>query len=116
MNASARAFLAKLLSNIDEAIASGFLPPVPEKDACGICDYRAVCGPYEEQRASRDKNRQDERLGRAARDSGVPVRTGARYSPTPRPGSGFATSLDESLIVEASAGTGKTTELVKRIG
>ena len=25
------------------------------------------------------------------------------------------TSLDESLIVEASAGTGKTTELVRRI-
>jgi ATP-dependent helicase/nuclease subunit B len=62
VNASARRFLEKLLSNIDDAIASGFLPPVPEKDACGICDYRAVCGPYEELRASRAKNRQDERL------------------------------------------------------
>jgi CRISPR/Cas system-associated exonuclease Cas4 (RecB family) len=62
VNASARRFLEKLLSNIDDAIAQGFLPPVPEKDACGICDYRAVCGPYEEHRASRAKNRQDERL------------------------------------------------------
>jgi CRISPR/Cas system-associated exonuclease Cas4 (RecB family) len=62
VNASARRFMEKLLSNIDDAIASGFLPPVPEKDACGFCDYRAVCGPYEEQRASRTKNRQDERL------------------------------------------------------
>jgi len=62
VNASARRFMEKLLSNIDDAIASGFLPPVPEKDACGFCDYRAVCGPYEEQRASRAKNRRDERL------------------------------------------------------
>jgi ATP-dependent helicase/nuclease subunit B len=61
-NASARRFLEKLLSNIDDSIASGFLPPVPEKDACGFCDYRVVCGPYEERRASRAKNRQDERL------------------------------------------------------
>ena len=57
-----RAFIAKLLHRLDAAIETGFLPPVPEKDACGICDYRAVCGPYEEQRAARTKNRQDERL------------------------------------------------------
>jgi ATP-dependent helicase/nuclease subunit B len=57
-----RAFIAKLLANIDESIESGFLPPVPEKDACGICDYRPVCGPYEEQRAGRTKNRQDAKL------------------------------------------------------
>ena len=62
VNASARRFLSKLLSNIDDATASGFLPPVPEKDACGICDYRVVCGPYEERRAAQAKNRQDERL------------------------------------------------------
>jgi ATP-dependent helicase/nuclease subunit B len=62
VNASARRFMEKLLSNVDDAVSSGFLPPVPEKDACGICDYRAVCGPYEERRASRAKNRQDERL------------------------------------------------------
>jgi len=57
-----RAFVAKLLQDVDAAIGTGFLPPVPEKDACGMCDYRAVCGPYEEQRAGRTKNRQDERL------------------------------------------------------
>jgi ATP-dependent helicase/nuclease subunit B len=62
VSASARRFMEKLLSNIDEAIASGFLPPVPAQDACGICDYRPVCGPYEELRASRAKNRQDVRL------------------------------------------------------
>ena len=57
-----RAFLAKLLANVDAAIESGFLPPVPEKDACAICDYRPVCGSYEEQRTGRVKNRHDERL------------------------------------------------------
>jgi CRISPR/Cas system-associated exonuclease Cas4 (RecB family) len=57
-----RAFLAKLLANVDEAIGSGFLPPLPEKGACAICDYRAVCGPYEELRTSRVKNRREERL------------------------------------------------------
>jgi ATP-dependent helicase/nuclease subunit B len=57
-----RAFIAKLLANVDDAVGGGFLPPLPEKDACGICDYRAVCGPYEEQRSGRTKNRQDERL------------------------------------------------------
>jgi CRISPR/Cas system-associated exonuclease Cas4 (RecB family) len=62
VNPSGRRFLEKLLHNVDDAIASGFLPPVPDKDACGMCDYRPVCGPYEEQRASHTKNRHDERL------------------------------------------------------
>jgi ATP-dependent helicase/nuclease subunit B len=56
-----RAFLAKLLSNIDGSIAAGFLPPAPQKEACGYCDYRPVCGPYEEQRFAK-KNSRDERL------------------------------------------------------
>jgi ATP-dependent helicase/DNAse subunit B len=57
----ARGFLGKLLGGIDSRIADGFLPPVPDKDACGYCDYRIVCGPYEERRALM-KDRQDERL------------------------------------------------------
>lgn len=56
-----RAFLGKLLMNIDGSIAQGFLPPAPQKEACGHCDYRPVCGPYEELRFAK-KNRQDERL------------------------------------------------------
>jgi CRISPR/Cas system-associated exonuclease Cas4 (RecB family) len=57
----ARAFLGKLLGNIDGMIGEGFLPPVPDKDACEICDYRVVCGPYEERRLLK-KDRNDERL------------------------------------------------------
>jgi ATP-dependent helicase/nuclease subunit B len=57
----ARQFLQKLLGNIDASIAGGFLPPAPAKDACQMCDYRIVCGPYEERRLGK-KDRYDERL------------------------------------------------------
>ncbi len=57
----ARQFLQKLLGDIDASIAGGFLPPAPAKDACGICDYRIVCGPYEERRLGK-KDRRDPRL------------------------------------------------------
>ena len=62
INERSRAVLAKLLSNIDASIANGFLPPAPQKDTCERCDYRTVCGPYEEQRYEEIKNRRDERL------------------------------------------------------
>ena len=110
------AFLAKLLPNIDGAIAAGFLPPVAAEGRVRICDYRAVCGPYEELRAAR------RRIGRMngwtalieIRGYGCESRrraSGIRREARER----IRKSLDESLIVEASAGTGKTTELVKRI-
>ncbi len=41
---------AEVLAAIDDAVAFGFLPPAPRKDACAWCDFRAVCGPYEESR------------------------------------------------------------------
>ncbi|HLW76289.1 MAG TPA: PD-(D/E)XK nuclease family protein [Bryobacteraceae bacterium] len=61
-NDKARAFLRRLLADIDGAIAAGFLPPVPQKESCESCDYRPVCGPYEEFRSSVKKDRRDERL------------------------------------------------------
>ena len=57
-----RGFLAQLLRHIDGAIDSGFLPPYPDRDACSYCDYRIVCGPYEERRTLREKDARDERL------------------------------------------------------
>jgi CRISPR/Cas system-associated exonuclease Cas4 (RecB family) len=57
----ARQVLAKWLADVDSMLSGGFLPPVPEKDACKICDYRLICGPYEEQRIKR-KDPRDERL------------------------------------------------------
>ena len=62
VNARSRAFLTKLLENIEGAIASGFLPPLPQKDSCAQCDYRVVCGPYEERRAAHCKDRRDDRI------------------------------------------------------
>ncbi|HEY6344738.1 MAG TPA: PD-(D/E)XK nuclease family protein [Bryobacteraceae bacterium] len=61
-NERGRGFLAQLLRNIDGSIGSGFLPPYPEKDSCSYCDYRIVCGPYEERRTLREKDARDERL------------------------------------------------------
>jgi RecB family exonuclease len=45
--------LELVLGIVDKAIAEGFLPPAPAAGACGFCDYRLLCGPYEERRAAR---------------------------------------------------------------
>lgn len=49
----ARLRISQVMNSIDDAVAAGFLPAAPAAGACKICDYRAVCGPYEEQRAKR---------------------------------------------------------------
>jgi len=41
-----------VLSTIDRAIESAFLPPAPRERACVWCDFREVCGPYEERRSA----------------------------------------------------------------
>ncbi|MCB9898549.1 MAG: PD-(D/E)XK nuclease family protein [Planctomycetes bacterium] len=38
---------------IGTALEQGFLPAAPAPDACRRCDYRAVCGPYEELRTAK---------------------------------------------------------------
>ena len=45
--------LERVLATIGRAIESGFLPAAPQAGACGMCDYRPVCGPYEETRVKR---------------------------------------------------------------
>jgi RecB family exonuclease len=45
--------LEMVLGIVDKAIEEGFLPPVPAAGACDFCDYRLLCGPYEERRAAR---------------------------------------------------------------
>ena len=45
---------AKALADaVSEALAEGFFPALPQKGACTYCDYRIVCGPYEEFRTGR---------------------------------------------------------------
>ena len=48
-----RGIAQKALGIIDESLRKGFLPAAPRKDACAKCDYRVVCGPYEEERSGR---------------------------------------------------------------
>jgi len=51
--------LERVLATIGRAIEDGFLPAAPQTGMCRICDYRSVCGPYEETRV---KKKQRERL------------------------------------------------------
>ena len=45
--------VATVAEVIGGALKEGFLPAAPTKDACRWCDYRPVCGPHEEIRASK---------------------------------------------------------------
>jgi CRISPR/Cas system-associated exonuclease Cas4 (RecB family) len=53
LNDESRVRLRRILEAIDRSIAEGFLPAAPQTGACGMCDYSAVCGPYEETRVKR---------------------------------------------------------------
>ena len=59
LDSQSRDRLERVLATIGQAIEEGFLPAAPQRGACAICDYRPVCGPYEEQRA---KRKQSDRL------------------------------------------------------
>jgi CRISPR/Cas system-associated exonuclease Cas4 (RecB family) len=56
LNETARERAGVVLRTIDDGIDAPFLVPAPRKDACGWCDFRAVCGPNEELRLSRKKD------------------------------------------------------------
>jgi ATP-dependent helicase/nuclease subunit B len=67
LSGEARGRGPEVLALIDRAIAVGFLPPAPRARACGICDFRDVCGPHEEIRVKlKEQARMDEL--RALRD------------------------------------------------
>jgi CRISPR/Cas system-associated exonuclease Cas4 (RecB family) len=48
----ARTALRDFASILSDALQSGFLPAAPGEDECRWCDYRRICGPYEERRSS----------------------------------------------------------------
>jgi CRISPR/Cas system-associated exonuclease Cas4 (RecB family) len=48
-----RGFLARVFQIIDGHIERGFLPAAPAREACTYCDYRPICGPYEQIRTAR---------------------------------------------------------------
>jgi RecB family exonuclease len=53
LDEQARAAVAQATGVIGDALTAGFLPAAPAAGACATCDYRVVCGPYEETRAAR---------------------------------------------------------------
>jgi RecB family exonuclease len=53
LNGQARESAQTLAEVIGGAIAEPFLPAAPADGACRWCDYRVVCGPYEELRTRR---------------------------------------------------------------
>ena len=50
---TARRHGAEVLSIVDRAVEDGVILPAPRRGACSWCDYRVVCGPWEETRARR---------------------------------------------------------------
>jgi ATP-dependent helicase/nuclease subunit B len=53
LDESGRAAAAQIAEAIGDAVARPFLPASPDKGQCDLCDFRVVCGPYEERRAAR---------------------------------------------------------------
>jgi ATP-dependent helicase/nuclease subunit B len=53
LDGEARASAETVTSVIGRALSAGFLPAAPAQGACRWCDYRRVCGPYEEVRTPR---------------------------------------------------------------
>ena len=53
LDEESRAHANTAIEVVGRAIEQGFLPAAPVRDACRWCDYRMVCGPYEESRTSR---------------------------------------------------------------
>jgi RecB family exonuclease len=58
----ARAAAVQLAEAVGEAVAHPFLPAAPDKGQCDLCEFRVVCGPYEERRAARKPQRNLEPL------------------------------------------------------
>ncbi|NVB78564.1 MAG: PD-(D/E)XK nuclease family protein [Kofleriaceae bacterium] len=60
LDADARAAATVLVETLAHHFAEGFFPAAPGKDECKWCDFRPICGPYEEMRAkkkSKDRDR-----------------------------------------------------------
>jgi ATP-dependent helicase/nuclease subunit B len=52
---NARASVEAVSSTIDGALKDAFLPAAPDAGDCNWCDYRRICGPYEERRTALKK-------------------------------------------------------------
>jgi RecB family exonuclease len=53
LDEEARGAAARLTRMVTSAIETPFLPAAPDHEECSRCEYRLVCGPYEEMRSGR---------------------------------------------------------------
>jgi RecB family exonuclease len=53
LDAETRRLTSEVVEIVGRALATGFLPALPMRDACHYCDYRPVCGPHEVARTAR---------------------------------------------------------------
>ncbi len=69
----ARAAAAEFTRVVGKALGDGFLPAAPDRRECTYCDYRRVCGPYEETRVKHktEAPAADERLADLKRLRGM---------------------------------------------
>ncbi|MGH7925149.1 MAG: PD-(D/E)XK nuclease family protein, partial [Candidatus Binatus sp.] len=51
MNEQARQSARDFVAIVKESLEAGFLPAAPDDRECDWCDYKRVCGPYEERRS-----------------------------------------------------------------
>ena len=107
-----RAFFKHAMSLIDGEIDRGFLPAAPQTGACAMCDYLPSAGPTKSGAPDANAATILDALQSSEEHSMIPARANGRL---PRARERIRNSLGESLIVEASAGTGKTSELIRRI-
>jgi len=67
LDAESRRALETVVTIVGDALREGFLPAAPAAGKCAWCDYRAVCGPYEEIRVERKPRERLEPLERLRR-------------------------------------------------
>ena len=53
LNDESRKAAAEVLELTDSMILHGSFPAFPRQHACDYCDYRSLCGPYEELRSAK---------------------------------------------------------------
>lgn len=51
LNDDARKSVASVIEIIGDALETGFFPAAPDERECQWCDYRLLCGPYEQRRS-----------------------------------------------------------------
>jgi RecB family exonuclease len=52
LNDEARKAITTVIDTIADALETGFFPAAPDEGQCHWCDYRMLCGPYEQRRSS----------------------------------------------------------------